>query len=112
MATYDQQGNPVSVSDAVFETSTPGIIKAVAPKGGPYPAFTMAVASRDADTDWAYGPTQSALMMGKVLAAVDTIMDTPDRLSETFKNMGVSGGNWLLIGAVVFIALQVFGRGR
>lgn len=82
MATYTQDGELIDERDAAIPTATPGIVKIKLAAGEPVPAWVMSTTRQPDGSLWAYGPTENALAMGKVLAAFDTIAALPGQIVE------------------------------
>ncbi len=65
------------------------------------------------DTEYWYGPTSEALLRGKVVAAVETLSEVPDRIYsavsdayETAKENLPTIGKWLIIGLVAYAVIK------
>ena len=108
MATYDQQGNVISEDIAVYPTADPDIVKMKVKPGQSLPVYsTLAEINGQA---WAFFPTEKALAIGKVIAALDTVSELPTQIEQQFTELakaaqdtvaGIPDALKLLIVAVV-----------
>lgn len=103
MATYDQDGN------TVYPTDDPNVVKEHLRPGQSAPLYSTLVPD-GAGGNWAYYPTQTALMLGKVMAAVDTVAALPDQLAEQGRAALNQLPNYVLYGIIAFVAYEVLLR--
>jgi len=111
VATYTQDGELIDERDAAIPTATPGIVKIKLEPGEPVPAWVMSTARQPDGSLWAYGPTNNALAMGKILAAVDTMAALPgqviDTASEAFETVKANLPHMGVLVALVALAFIV-----
>lgn len=103
MATYDQDGN------TVYPTADPDIVKEHLRPGQTPPVYATTVPDGQGG-QWAYYPTQAALAMGKVLAAIDTVAEIPGQVAEQARGALKEFPNVLLWGIVGIVVFELLAR--
>lgn len=103
MATYDQNGN------TVYPTADPDIVKEHLQPGQTPPLYATTVPD-GAGGSWAYYPTQTALAMGKVFAALDTVAELPAQIADQARGALKEFPNILLWGIVGIVVFELLAR--
>ena len=107
------QGSAIPPNDAAIPTMDPNFVKVKVPADGTPPGDAVAYAKQPDGSLWAYIPTEQARRMGKIMAAVDTVVALPGQIADTAQNFIETTPTlmrWIIIGIVGVAAIELLNR--
>lgn len=93
----------------VEPTVDPNIVRERKTPGESMPEWAMA-----ADSEYWYGPTQNALLAGKVIAAIQTVAEVPERIYDAVSDVAEavadnlpSVAKWAIAALIAYAVIKV-----